>query len=170
MDYSSSYKFGSDESYLFHKKLLALLKGKKVLDLGCGTGEYLKYFGEQSLGLDVSPNNLVEAKKKKLRTIKMDLNQPQDLNESFDAVFVSHLLEHLDSPVNFLRYSNRHLNPKGMLIITVPNELSIIHLKYPYYTHDGNHLYGFTMSNMKEILFATGFEILDVYYDIYSLI
>lgn len=168
MDYVSNYKFGSDESYLFSKKIKTLLTNKKVLDLGCGTGEYLKYFGENSLGLDISLNNLEKAMEKNTRAVKMDLNQPQDLNEVFDAVFTSHLLEHLDSPINLLRYAHKHLSPKGLLVISVPNELCLIQLRYPYYTHDGNHLYSFTIANMKELLSTTGFEVLDVYYDYYT--
>jgi len=125
---------------------------------------------KNSCGVDISDNNLEEATKKGRRIIKMDLNQPRDIGENFDAVFISHILEHVDSPINLLRYANKQLGPKGMIVISVPNESSFANLIYPYYTHDSNHIYGFTIANMKELLSATGFDNINLYYDYYTAI
>ena len=45
-----------------------ILKNKKVLDVGCGTGEFIKYLHDtntttQAYGLDISTNNLILGKK-----------------------------------------------------------------------------------------------------------
>ncbi len=168
MDYNSKYRFGTDVSYLFKDKILPLLKNKKVLELGCGTGEYLLYSSPNSLGLDISPLNLKKASKKGLRVKRFDLNNPRHFAEKYELVFASHILEHIDCPVCLLKFANQCLVGNGRIIISIPNENSFMHLKYPYYTCDGNHLYGFTVSNMIELLGYTGFKVTQVHFDYYS--
>ncbi len=175
MDYISNYKFGSDVSYLFKNKIYPIVKNKKVLDLGCGVGEYLKFFGEGSIGIDISPRNLETAKKNGLQVYKVDLNNPslkvndESLESSFELVFTSHVLEHVESPINLLRYANKCLKKGGSLVVSIPNEISFINLFYPYFTKDGNHLYSFTVGNMIELLSQCGFKVVDVYYDYYTV-
>lgn len=168
MNYRLKYKFGTDVSYLFKDEILPLVKNKKVLELGCGTGEYLQFFGSHSLGLDISHSNLKEASEKGLRVKRFDLNKPGKLAEKYELVFASHILEHVECPICLLRFAHQCLLKEGRIIISVPNENSFIHLKYPYYTQDGNHLYGFTVSNMIEILGYSGFKIKEIYFDYYS--
>ena len=168
MDYIKTYKFTTDISYIYRKDIHKLLANRKVLDLGCGTGEYLKYFGEGSLGLDISPRNIAEAQKANLNVKLFDFNNPIALGEQFEYVFFSHVLEHLESPINFLRFINKSLVEDGKLIISVPNENSLIHLFYPYFTGDGNHLYSFSEKNLKELLTVAGFRVDLVIYDYYT--
>lgn len=168
VDYVKTYKFGTEVSQVFANKVLPLTHNKKVLDVGCGTGEYLKYFSPESLGLDISPLNLEEAQKNNLRVKQADLNAPPALEEKFDCVFCSHVLEHVENPISLLRYIYDHLEADGTAIISIPNENSLIHLKYPYFTMNSNHLYSFSIANMKELLMHTGFELLEVHYDYYT--
>lgn len=168
MDYVKNYKFGSDISFVFKNKIVPLLKNKKVLDIGCAQGEYLSFCGKDSLGLDISPKNLKEAKKRGFRVKKFDLNRPKSLGEKFDVVLISHVLEHVDSPINVLRFINKSLNKKGLIVVSVPNESSLIHLKYPYFTRNGNHLYSFSISNMTELLLASGFTLKNTFFDYYT--
>ena len=151
-EYKEGYQFSTDCSPVFFDTILPRLQGKKVLDLGCGKGSYLTHFAEGSLGLDASSQNIATATQQGLRVQQMDLNHPEPLKEQFDAVFLSHLLEHVDAPISLLRYARAQVKPGGTVIVSVPNELSVIHRFYPYYTGDGNHLYHFTPSNMKELL------------------
>jgi 2-polyprenyl-3-methyl-5-hydroxy-6-metoxy-1,4-benzoquinol methylase len=168
INYKDNYKFKSDISYLFKKTILPEIGNMKVLDLGCGEGEYLKYFSEDSVGYDLASENIKEAKSSGINVGQMDLNNPVDIDDRFDVVFMSHILEHVDCPIGLLRYAQRHLNKNGKLIVSVPNELSLILLKYPYYTNDGNHLYSFSPSNMKELFLSSGFTPTKVYYDYYT--
>lgn len=165
MEYKDSYEFGTDVSSVFKSKILPYVDGKKVLDVGCGTGEYMKFFGENSLGLDLSKKNLKKAKNKGFSVQHFDANNPQSLNEKYEVLFTSHLIEHIENPVNLLRFMYKHLIPKGEIIISIPNEISLVQLKYPYFTKDGNHLYGFTISNIKELLLVTGFKVDAIFFD-----
>ncbi len=168
MNYRDKYQFGTDVSKVFVDKIQKLLARKKVLDLGCGKGSYMDRFGKGSVGLDLSPKNLAIAKKNGHKVIECDLNNPPNLNKQFDAVFSSHLLEHLDAPINMFRYANRHLKKGGIFVLSIPNESSPIHWKYPYFTRNGNHLYSFSVDNIIELFETTGFKCLEIHYDYYT--
>ena len=99
--------------------------GYKVLDLGCGTGRFtlpmayrLRY---HVVGADSSREMLAKAKTKDTDSVvKWDLQDAQDLtyqNESFDAVFMSHLLHHVDYPSRVIRECHRVLVESGAILI-----------------------------------------------------
>lgn len=169
MDYKTDYKFGTLISPVFTTTLNRLCFNKKVLDVGCGTGDYIQFFGKDSLGLDISPENIAEAKKRDLNVKSFDFNSPTNLDEKFDVAFCSQVLEHVESPIALLRFIYSSLNENGSLLISVPNEQSIIHLKYPYFTKNGNHLYSFSVNNLKELLLVAGFVPTEVIYDYYTI-
>lgn len=168
MDYIKRYKFGTDISPVFKNKILPLIKDKKVIDLGCGQGEHLRYFGPDSIGFDISPKNIEAARKNGLKIKQANMNRPPVLSEKYDVVFSSHLIEHLENPVAFLRYARQLINNQGLFILSLPNEHSVIHLKYPYFTYDGNHLYSISLRNLRELLEYVGYKEVTVYYDYYT--
>src|SRR3989344_7834017 len=99
MDYILNYQFNTDISPVFQSQIYPLLHDKSVLDMGCGKGDYLQSFGKNSLGLDISPQNIKQASTK-LHPIKQaDLNNQPVLKQKFEAIFLSHVLEHVDSPI-----------------------------------------------------------------------
>lgn len=167
MDYSDeSYKFMGDLSSVFTKNIYQRLRNKVVLDLGCGSGVYLKQFSKGSVGIDMSPQNIILAGNLGHKVLQMDLNAPINLDEKFDAVFSSHVIEHVESPIEYLRYAYKHLQDGGTFVLSIPNEDGLIHLRYPYFTRDGNHLYAFSIDNMQELLGYTGFKQIECLYDV----
>ncbi len=168
MNYRDKYQFGTDVSMVFCEKIERLLKNKKVLDLGCGKGDYLERFGKGSVGLDLSPKNVIAARQQGHKVIECDLNNPPVLKNKFDAVFSSHLLEHLDCPIDLFRYAGKNLNKGGLFVLSIPNEASPIHLRYPYFTKNGNHLYSFSVNNILELLEVSGFKCIEIHYDYYT--
>lgn len=96
-----------------------------ALDIGCGSGVYLKalnqYYPKMSLsGYDVSVHN-----KKDIEVIQgvkyFYSGDLKDINEKYDLIILSHVLEHVSSPVDFLNVIKGLLSEHGRLIIQVPN-------------------------------------------------
>lgn len=106
-------------------KLLSPQKGKKILELGCGAGRYLKFFKEKGLlcyGIDISPIQIRKCRKKGLKNVKVwDVqNYPIPFKEKFDYFLISEVLEHLEQPGKALKNVSRKLKPKATGIITSP--------------------------------------------------
>ena len=96
-----------------------------ILDFGRGTGRFSIPLANrlhlQVTGADSSKEMLAEAKKKDANgLVTWDQQHAEDLtypDNSFEVVFMSHLLHHVDSPLRVLRKCKRILNPKGSIII-----------------------------------------------------
>jgi len=111
------------EKWEFDKALdiVQQVRPKSVLEIGCGSGEFLQKISsgvEYSLGVDINEAALVKARQKGLQVISTGI---YDLTHSFDMVFLFQVLEHLQSPGEFLRTVEGKLNPGGVLVIAVPN-------------------------------------------------
>lgn len=163
LEYESNYSFSSDsfkEIYkVFFQEWLPVLAKKKVLDVGCGSGEFLGLLGSGSLGIDIATENLKAAKDKKLNVRKIDLNNIIPLEEKFEACLLSHVLEHIENPVNLLKFCHSYLESDGEIYICLPIEGSLMSLRHPYFDGRGTHLYAFSLRNIEELLLTTGFEL-----------
>ena len=97
----------------------------RILDLGCGTGRFtiaMAYrLGYQVTGADNSDEMLAKAKEKDTRNlVRWDHQDAQSLtydDKSFDAVLISHLLHHVDSPLSVLTEVRRVLIPPGVILL-----------------------------------------------------
>ena len=103
-----------------------LVPGSKILDLGCGTGRFAIPFAAElkldTTGADAYSEMLDVARDKPGGDlVDWDLQDADDLqayaSNSFDAVFMSHLLHHVDSPEGVVASSRRILRPMGALLI-----------------------------------------------------
>jgi SAM-dependent methyltransferase len=110
--------------------LAGLRDGHRVLDVGCGTGNLLRSAGKRYptvdlVGLDPDPKALARAGRKLRRarlTVQLDRGFAQELpypDGSFDRVFSSLMLHHLDSESKdaLLAEVRRVLRPDGLLIL-----------------------------------------------------
>jgi 2-polyprenyl-3-methyl-5-hydroxy-6-metoxy-1,4-benzoquinol methylase len=103
------------------------LAGLDVLDIGCGPGSLLREFqrrGAWVLGYDADPA-VVAAARSRLGTDADVRCRPFDPDEhephSFDVVALSHVLEHIAQPDEFLSKLLRLLRGGGCLFVEVPN-------------------------------------------------
>lgn len=108
--------------------------GKRVLDLGCGSGFYSLWFaggGAQVTGLDLSPVMIeLAGEKARERNLELDLRVgdisqrlPFD-NSAFDIVFSATALHYIKDLAGFFREAARVLSPQGCLIASVLHPLA----------------------------------------------
>lgn len=95
-------RYGQVSSYLidYSKEFLKHLKGKKVLDLGCGPGRDSKYLSDRGLtiyAIDASKEMVKEAKKiaPKALVSQMDMRKLDFPKNYFDGVWANFSLLHL---------------------------------------------------------------------------
>ncbi|MBX3622310.1 MAG: class I SAM-dependent methyltransferase [Rhizobacter sp.] len=102
------------------------LDGKDVADVGCGVGYLLsevqrRYECKSLSGFDFSAQ-AIEYSRKKFPGATFKVHDIYDsVGESFDVIFCTEVLEHLEFPHRALARLVTALRPEGQLILTVPN-------------------------------------------------
>ena len=120
--------------------------GKRVLEVGCGTGRGLGYLVRRAamvVGGDVSEENLALARAHygdRVRLVELDARELPFEDGSFDLVLCLEVLQYLPDLDNFLKESRRILAPGGVLVFCLPNpdipgfypsEESVCHYRVP---------------------------------------
>ncbi len=138
------FQYSDYESHLMDPEYIRMLqrprvqffkKCKKVLDLACGQGiflELLKENGIEASGVDRDEEIVKKAVQKGLRVQKADLfDYLQTIEERYDGIFCSHLLEHLsfEQVLRLTELVSGRLDQGGVFVIVLPNPGSIrLHL------------------------------------------
>ena len=108
-------------------------KIETVLDVGCGSGDFLdqaRHAGLRTFGLELSPSAAAKARAKGHRIFDKLLHQlPADTCPGgFDLITLFQVLEHVPDPVGTLKHASAHLKPGGYLSIAVPSRSGIYRL------------------------------------------
>jgi len=99
----------------------------RVLDCGCGTGEYTmevaRKIGVTDIaGIDASPSAVADAVKNGVRAIVGNLNNPLPFpDNSLDVVHATGIVDHLDDVDGFFKEARRVLKPGGYLLVLTSN-------------------------------------------------
>ena len=158
------------------RNILALIPAdtKTVLDIGCGQGELASALKANCIsvtGVDISEQALKIAAPTLAKSYCFDIekNWPEDLlNQKFDCMIASEVIEHLFAPEEFLQKVRKILKKDGCLILTTPNFLfwknrwRIFMGKFEYADsgfYDRGHIHFFSrLALLKEITRA-GYKI-----------
>lgn len=139
-----------------------------LLDVGCGGGRFLKRMqrrGWQVVGIDFDEQATRRVREKfGIETYTGDLVKAQFPEASYDAITMSHAIEHLLDPAATLRECMRILKPGGQLTIVTPNfESRACTLFGPSWRgwEPPRHLHLFSLGSLKQMLEDAGFEILE---------
>lgn len=107
-------------------QLVQQRKGK-LLDVGCGSGRSLlsaQQLGWDVTGLEIDPNAVKAAREQGLTVIEGDFRQLKQLENQFDCIICSHVLEHVHFPLELLELLTQALRPQGVLLLSLPNAKS----------------------------------------------
>lgn len=98
------------------------LSGRRVLDIGCGHGEFLARDAANTVGVDLDANLVNECRARGLEAHCMSALSLDFQDATFEAVHAAQLIEHF-APVDAMRFlaeAARVLKPGGYLFLTTP--------------------------------------------------
>jgi len=137
-----------------------------VLDIGCGTGDFLKY-GINNLnvnGVGVEPNNEA-ATISSSKNINVYNNIGELKNDKYDVITLWHVLEHVTDLNEYFNFFKNHLSENGTLIIAVPNFRSYDahHYKEHWAAWDvPRHLWHFSKKSIKKLAGENNFSLIHI--------
>lgn len=141
----------------------------KLLDVGCGNGQFLatmREMGWEVLGVEPDGQAVKMAQKRfGLNVYEGALEKIAFPDDSFDAITMSHVVEHLSDPTGTLRECQRVLKRGGRLVLTVPNIESLGHRLYRESWRGlevPRHLFLFSPSTLRGCVEQAGLQVLEL--------
>lgn len=175
MDYNDYWRAKGDMLFTGRCPVFASLvaPGSSVLDIGCGEGTTLKFLEEKlgirGSGVDISPEAVGMARKKGVAASQADASSREfRISEVYDHIIISEVLEHIPNPEELLSKVKGRF--RTSLIISIPNSAYYLHRlrllfgRFPvqWAWHPGEHLRFWSLTDFRELLEETGFEIISV--------
>lgn len=153
---SVSYAPGTELALLRreYSGLSALVRGKRVVDFGCGTGEQsialAREEGCEVLGIDSNPNTLQRAREKAAshalaNAVSFAEAAPPELAGKFDVVISQNAMEHFPDPDHIVQVMKGLIHDQGLLLITFGP---------PWYAPYGSHMQYFCKVPWLNLLFS----------------
>jgi SAM-dependent methyltransferase len=153
-----------------------------VLDIGSAMGTFLyaaKPFYKKAIGLDVSVKMARYAQKNAGVTVYLGQFNEFAYEEKFSLIHMSHVIEHVPNPVEWIKKAAAMLENDGILVINVPNKFALsFRLQHLYYklglktqfssawkdpARVPEHLFEPTVKSMLRLLKANKFNVLDYF-------
>lgn len=133
---ADSYDFYKQKNWYYYQSLKDLYKslippGKKVLEVGCGTGDILASLNPvYGLGTDISEKmiEIANGKNKGNKNLQFLSGNDEDriselADKNFEYIFMADVIEHLENPEAKIKAVAKILNQKAKFIITMANPL-----------------------------------------------
>lgn len=150
-------------------KFLPKDKKAKILDAGCGIGDFVFWLKDMGFdgaeGVDISGEQISVGKKAGFVGIK-EGNVFEELSNNaqhYDAIFARDILEHFtkDDAVDFCKKSVDGLVDSGVFIVQTVNAENLLwgRLRYGDFTHEQ----AFTETSIRQLLMVAGFKDITVF-------
>jgi 2-polyprenyl-3-methyl-5-hydroxy-6-metoxy-1,4-benzoquinol methylase len=152
--------------------LTKLKPGGRILDVGCANGQFMywaKQRGFVSAGVELNRRTAEVASSNGFEVFNGFLGEASFPENSFDAVFLGEIIEHVPNPREFVKNCSRLLRPGGLLAITTPN-LNCFWSKSTFFLYQQfktpwssvtppYHLHQFSDSNLDLLMSQENFEL-----------
>jgi glycosyltransferase involved in cell wall biosynthesis/SAM-dependent methyltransferase len=173
-DFAPASRLGCLASLLPRRRWLADMRVRhlprtgakpRLLDVGCGNGTFLRDMrdaGWEVAGIDPDPGAVASARATGAEVKEGLLTRDTFRPESFDAVTLSHVIEHLPEPAETLAICRDLLRPGGLVWIATPNLDSRGHRRFRRSwrgLEPPRHLVVYTELALTGLLERLGFEV-----------
>ncbi|MEI7905265.1 MAG: class I SAM-dependent methyltransferase [Candidatus Firestonebacteria bacterium] len=142
-------------------------KGRKcVLDIGCGAGiflEHLKQNGIEAEGVDLDPEFAKQAPSKGLVITCQDaLEFLKNKPGHYDAVYMSHMAEHLDFKQLSSLFAGVHksLRAEGIFVVVTPDIKNLKDIADGFWA-DPTHVRPYPLPALLKVFEANGFKVVE---------
>jgi SAM-dependent methyltransferase len=144
--------------------------GRALLEVGCGTGDFLSFAHERGfsvVGTEPSTEAAQRAGSRLLTVHNMTLDKfvARYPAERFDVIVMLNVLEHVPDAVRTLQECKQALNSDGILCIRVPNDFSEIQAAAkeklgvdPWWIAVPDHINYFNFTSLRQLLDRLGFD------------
>ncbi len=144
------------------------LDDKKLLDIGCGTGDFLQVAKQNNwsvFGIEPDINARTIANKKTKNSVFNNDELTKFRAGSFDVITLWHVLEHIPNLEDYIRLLKKLLKPNGVLIIAVPNYKSYDakHYKSFWAAYDvPRHLWHFDKNSISKLFLKFSMTVVNI--------
>lgn len=136
----------------------------QLLDVGAGSGwlvAHMRELGWDAEGIDFDPRAIEAATRRGMNVRLGGLPEQHFPDASFDAITMSHCIEHVHDPLGWLKEARRVLKPGGRLAIATPNNRSFGHRVFGehwFALDPPRHLHIFNTGSLTRLLDEAGFR------------
>ncbi len=146
------------------KQLLPLIRGKTILDVGCGPGHFvnaLNIAGYHATGIDINKKYIEFAKKNYSGNfLQTDAAKLPLKNKQFDTVFVRSILEHVKDDLEIIKEALR-VGKNVIIIVPQPTPKNLIKSGVVYFHYqDKTHLRNYTKKSITQLIQKSGAKII----------
>lgn len=140
-----------------------------LLEVGCGSGvglQLMRQKGWRVTGVDFDEGAVENARGNGLDVRLGDLSVQGFAAESFDAVVMRHVIEHVPSPIELFSECRRVLKKGGILVVLTPNADSLGHRRYGRSwrgLEPPRHLRVFTTKSLASMAGLAGYDSAEVF-------
>lgn len=159
---------------MFNRSFRQLIyPGCKILDVGCGNGEFLLKLGKlgasKLVGIDFSEAAVQLCNSRGIETFQGIFTDFQQEEQSFDAIFMINYIEHVLKPKDEVEQAFRLLKPGAKLIGELPNFASIDRKLFGRYwggNHVPRHTFQYDPQSLEKLLAEAGFTNIEIKQDL----
>lgn len=162
--HQKSSRTGLEDWDLGSIRQLIKTDGLRLLDVGSGMGLFLKKassLGFKAEGLELSSYASEFSRSQGLIVHNASIDDYRIPAETYDAVSMREVIEHLPDPLSALKKIHSSLKKGGVLFVATGNfscvERKIRKASWHYFMPEG-HLYVFSHSTIKKMLIEAGFS------------
>jgi SAM-dependent methyltransferase len=153
--------------YTYYIKKFNLKFQNTILDVGCGSGQLLYELNVNGFKHLTGIDPFIERESISIENVHIYKRSLENLQESFDAIMLNHVFEHLQNPKLILNLLFERLNKSGKLMIRIP----LVNAAWEKYKTNWvqldapRHFCLFTQQSFEYLTDKAGFKINEVLYD-----